>query len=259
MTRRGRLLVRYSIVIPVLNEQDNILPLVEELYTVLTGAEHEVVFVDDGSTDATPQRLADAMARFPRLRLVRHSAKSGKSAALVTGARAARGGWIVTMDGDGQNDPRDIPRLLEAAWARPEIVLAAGNRRKRDDTVAKRITSRLGNGIRRALLRDACPDTACGLKAIRRDVLLALPFFDSMHRFFPALVQGRGLHYVNVAINDRARHAGTSKYTNLGRAAVGLFDLFGVMWLLRRTTLPPTVTETAHPSPADPGAGDLTR
>lgn len=238
--------MHYSIVIPVLNEQDNILPLTEELFGVLGDGDYEVVFVDDGSTDATCDRLAEATGRFPRLRLVRHARRSGKSAALLTGVKAAKGDWIVTIDGDGQNDPRDIPALLQAVGADPRTVLAAGNRRKRDDTLAKRLASRAGNGIRRALLHDACPDTACGLKAIRRDVFLALPFFDSMHRFFPALVRSRGLHYVNVPINDRARRAGQSKYTNLGRAMTGLFDLYGVMWLLRRTTLPPAVTEVEH-------------
>lgn len=236
--------MRYSVVIPVLNEQDNVLPQAEELAEVLgAGGEFEVLFVDDGSTDATVDRVNEAMARFPFIRLLRHPARAGKSAALITGARAARAPWVVTMDGDRQNDPRDVPRLLAEAAKDDRIVLVAGMRRRRDDTLAKRVTSRLGNGIRRAMLHDACPDTACGLKLLRRDVLLALPYFDSLHRFFPALVQGRGLAYVNLAVNDRARVAGRSKYTNLGRAAVGLFDLFGVVWLLRRTTLPPSVTE----------------
>jgi dolichol-phosphate mannosyltransferase len=240
--------LRYSIVIPVLNEQDNILPLVEELVSVLGSlGEYEIVFVDDGSTDATAARLGETMARHAHLRLLRHGARSGKSAALRTGAKAAGSPWIVTMDGDGQNDPRDIPRLLEAAWADPAIVLAAGNRRRRDDTIWKRLASRIGNGIRRALLRDECPDTACGLKAIRRDILLELPFFDSMHRFFPALVRQRGHAYVNVPIGDRARRAGQSKYTNWGRAVAGLFDLYGVVWLLRRTTLPAAMTEVGKP------------
>lgn len=236
--------MHYSVVIPVLNEQDNILPLVEELAEVLgNGPAYEVLFIDDGSTDATVARIGEARLRHPVIRLIRHSAKSGKSAALRTGAAAARGTWIVTMDGDRQNDPRDVPRMLDLVAADSGLALVAGVRRRRDDTIWKRLASRIGNGIRRALLRDACPDTACGLKLIRRDLLLELPFFDSMHRFFPALTQGRGLRYANLPVNDRARTAGTSKYTNLGRAAVGLFDLFGVVWLLRRTTVPSHVTE----------------
>ncbi len=237
-------MVSYSVVIPVLNEQDNILPLVEELVAALSaGPAFEVVFVDDGSTDDTPARLCEAKARFPMVRVLRHAAKSGKSAGLRSGARAARGDWVVTMDGDRQNDPADVPRMLELIAADPALALVAGNRRRRQDTVWKKIASRTGNGIRRALLHDACPDTACGLKLIRRDVLLGLPFFNGMHRFFPALVQGHGHRYANLLVNDRLRAAGTSKYTNLGRAFVGLFDLFGVVWLLRRTTLPPAAPE----------------
>ena len=236
--------MRYSVVIPVLNEADNIAPLAEELAEVLgPGGDYEVVFVDDGSTDGTAERILAAKARFPHLRLLRHARRAGKSAALRTGIAAAKAPWIVTMDGDGQNDPRDVPRLLEAAAADPRVALVAGLRRRRDDTVWRRLASRIGNGIRRALLRDACPDTACGLKAIRRDVFLALPFFDSLHRFFPALVGYYGHRVAMLPVNDRARRTGTSKYTNLGRAAVGLFDLYGVVWLRRRTTLPGDVTE----------------
>jgi len=238
--------VRYTIVIPVLNEQDNVLPLAEELFTVLPDGV-EVVFVDDGSTDATPDRITDMLPRFPGLRLIRHGSRSGKSAALRTGVAAASHPWIVTMDGDRQNDPRDIPRMVEAAAADPAVALVAGTRTRRDDTLSKRLASKVGNGIRRSLLRDDCPDTACGLKLIRRDVFLQLPFFDSLHRFFPALVAKLGHRVVNLPVNDRARVAGTSKYTNLGRAMVGLFDLYGVVWLLRRTTVPAAVTEVTRP------------
>lgn len=239
--------VHYSVLIPVMNEQDNILPLLTELHAALAdGPAFEVLVIDDGSTDASAARVGDALALYPCLRLIRHQTRAGKSAALRTGAKAAQGTWLVTMDGDRQNDPADIPRLLAAQAAEPRLVMVAGTRRRRDDTLAKRLTSRLGNGIRRAFLRDACPDTACGLKLIRRDLFLDLPFFDSLHRFLPALVKGRGLDYVNLPINDRARTAGQSKYTNLGRAAVGLFDLLGVIWLLRRTSLPGAVTEEAR-------------
>lgn len=234
----------FSVLIPVLNEQDNILPLLEELYATLRdGPPFEVLVIDDGSDDATVARVRSTMAQHATLRLICHPSRSGKSAALRTGAKLAVAPWLVTMDGDRQNDPADIPRLLALAQVQPDLAMVAGNRRRRDDTLAKRITSRLGNGIRRAFLRDACPDTACGLKLIRRDLFLDLPFFDSLHRFLPALVQARGMAYANLAINDRARGAGRSKYTNLGRAAVGLFDLMGVMWLLRRTTLPAKMVE----------------
>jgi len=241
---QGRSGVRYSIVIPVYNEQDNVLPLAEEIIQVLgSGPAFEVLFVDDGSSDATAERLAAAKHRLPGIRLLRHTARSGKSAALLTGFKAARADWVVTMDGDRQNDPADVPALLAATMADPAVVLAAGMRRRRIDSTAKRLASRAANRIRRALLHDDCPDTGCGMKLIRRDVFLALPFFDAMHRFLPALVRQRGHAYVNVPINDRARTAGQSKYSNLGRAVAGLFDLAGVVWLRKRTTLPPAVTE----------------
>lgn len=251
--------LQYSIVIPVLNEQDNVLPLIEELFAVLgDGPAFEVVFVDDGSTDETAARIETTAGRFPSVHLIRHGRRCGKSAALRTGIGGARAPWIVTMDGDGQNDPRDVPNLRAAAAADPAVALVAGIRRKRDDTIWRRIASRVGNGVRRALLHDDCPDTACGLKLIRRDVFLGLPFFDSLHRFFPALVRRHGHGVAMVLINDRARRTGQSKYTNLGRAAVGLFDLFGVVWLMRRTTLPPAAPLAGAPLPADmpsaPGA-----
>jgi len=245
--------VRYSVVIPVLNEQDNVLDVAEELYAVLPAArpaasdraasDFEIIFVDDGSTDATVERLSTARARFPELRLIRHGSRAGKSAALRTGIQAARSPWIVTMDGDGQNDPRDVAGLLAAAERDPGVALVAGLRTRRDDTVSRRFASRIGNGVRRFLLRDDCPDTACGLKAIRRDVFLELPFFDGLHRFLPALVRARGHGVVMQAVNDRARRTGQSKYTNLGRAAVGFFDLAGVVWLIRRSSHPSTTSE----------------
>jgi dolichol-phosphate mannosyltransferase len=236
--------VRYSVVIPVFEEADNVEPLIHELFEVLAGGPaFEVIFVDDGSRDATAERIGGLRARYPNLHLLRHGRRSGKSAALRTGTRAAAAPWILTMDGDGQNDPRDIAAMLAAQQGDPACGLVAGIRRRRDDTWSKRIASRIGNGIRRALLRDDCPDTACGLKLIRRDLMLDLPFFDSMHRFFPAMTRRYGHTVQLVRVNDRARRAGRSKYTNFGRAIGGLFDLGGVLWLLRRTTRPPSVTE----------------
>lgn len=240
--------MRYSVVIPAFNEADNVQPLAEELFRVLgtqpPGAEpdFEVIFVDDGSRDGTADRVAALLPR-PGLRLLRHATQAGKSAALRTGTLAAKAPWIVTLDADGQNDPADVPALLAAADTTTGCALVAGIRRRRDDTLSKRIASKLGNGIRQALLRDDCPDTACGLKLIRRDVLLALPYFDTMHRFFPALVRRHGHKVAMVKVNDRARRAGMSKYTNLGRAIVGAYDLIGVTWLLRRTTLPSSIRE----------------
>ena len=235
--------MRYSVVIPAFNEADNVQALAEELFRVLGGGPgFEVIFVDDGSRDGTAERIAALLPR-PGLRLLRHASQAGKSAALRTGTLAARAPWIVTMDADGQNDPADVPALLAAADAMAGCALVAGIRRRRDDTLSKRIASKLGNGIRQALLRDDCPDTACGLKLIRRDVMLALPYFDTMHRFFPALVRRHGHAVAMVKVNDRARRAGASKYTNLGRAIVGAYDLIGVTWLLRRTTLPSSIRE----------------
>mgnify|MGYP001476005396 CR=1 FL=1 len=199
----------------------------------------EIVFVDDGSFDGTAERL-ERHADGDKVRVIRLARRCGKSAALLTGVRAARTPWIVTMDGDRQNDPRDIPRLIAAAerpgGKPPDLV--AGLRAKRRDTLARRFASRFANGLRRALLGDDCPDTACGLKLLRREAFLALPYFDGLHRFFPALfkIHGRGVAFLPV--NDRARQSGSSKYGNLSRAVVGLADLLGVMWLRFRTTLP---------------------
>lgn len=229
----------FSIMIPLMNEQDNVQPLVAEIYETLRDKlEFELLLVDDGSTDETVERVRAILGRYQGLRLIRHKVRAGKSAAMRTAGYLARGEWLLMMDGDLQNDPADIPRLLAEMYARPDIGMVAGNRRRRDASLSKRITSRLGNAIRRAVLRDSCPDTGCALKLIRRDLFLNLPYFDSQHRYMAALVRSHGADYVNLPVNDRARVAGTSKYTNLGRAAVGLFDLMGVYWLLRRTNLP---------------------
>ena len=233
--------MQLSIVVPVRNEQDNVLPLIEEIHAALhSGAEFEVVYVDDGSTDATPARLAEAMARYPRLRVLSHSDSCGQSTALLTGFRAARGEWIATLDGDGQNDPADIPKLIATrdAAASANLQLVAGYRRKRQDTWLKRISSRVANGVRSRLLGDATPDTGCGLKLIRRSVCLELPYFDHMHRFLPALVQRNGGATISVEVNHRPRTRGVSNYGMFDRLWVGIVDLFGVMWLQRRARRP---------------------
>jgi glycosyltransferase involved in cell wall biosynthesis len=228
--------VQFSIVVPVRNEQDNILPLLAEIHAALERSEFEVLCVDDGSSDASAQRLAEAMKAYPRLRVLSHRVSCGQSAALMTGFRAARGEWIATLDGDGQNDPADLPRLIEARdrSALANLQLVTGYRKKRQDNWLKRFSSRVANGVRSRLLGDATPDTGCGLKLIARRACLELPFFDHMHRFLPALVQRNGGATVSVEVNHRPRTRGVSNYGVLDRLWVGIVDLFGVMWLKRR-------------------------
>ncbi|HEY6966726.1 MAG TPA: glycosyltransferase family 2 protein [Burkholderiales bacterium] len=241
--------MQLSIVVPVRNEQDNILPLLEEIHAALPGqADFEVIYVDDGSTDATPARLAEAMTRYPRLRVLAHRSSCGQSAALMTGFRAARGEWIATLDGDGQNDPADIPSLAAArAGAPANLQLVAGYRKTRRDTWLKRISSRVANGVRSRLLGDATPDTGCGLKLILRSACLELPYFDHMHRFLPALVQRNGGATVSVEVNHRPRSRGVSNYGLFDRLWVGIVDLCGVLWLKRRMRRP-AVSEIRRPS-----------
>jgi dolichol-phosphate mannosyltransferase len=238
--------VQLSVVIPVRNEAENILPLLAEIHAALEGrGEFEVVYVDDGSSDATPATLAEALKAHPRLRVLAHAESCGQSAALVTGIRAARGEWIATLDGDGQNDPADIPKLLAArdGPGRPaNLQLVAGYRKKRQDTWLKRFSSRVANGVRSRLLGDATPDTGCGLKLILRSAFLELPTFDHMHRFLPALIQRNGGATLSVEVNHRPRTRGTSNYGMFDRLWVGIVDLFGVMWLKRRAKRP-AVTE----------------
>ncbi|WP_158743256.1 glycosyltransferase family 2 protein [Acidisphaera sp. L21] len=226
-----------SVVVPVRNEADNIAQLVAEIEAALATVLHEIVYVDDGSTDATPQKLLEAQATAP-VTMRRHRVSCGQSAAIVTGVRAARGTWIATLDGDGQNDPADIPALLARAQAMTDLVLIAGHRVTRRDTQTKRLASRLANGIRKRLLGDATPDTGCGLKLFRRDAFLALPHFDHMHRYLPALFIRAGGRVESVPVNHRPRTRGTSNYGTLDRLWVGIFDLAGVYWLQRRGNQP---------------------
>ncbi|MFV3073260.1 glycosyltransferase family 2 protein [Niveispirillum fermenti] len=237
-----------SVVISVHDEQDNILPLLAEIYAAMAGGPaFEVIVVDDASRDATAARVQGGLPGYPTLRLIRHEYCAGKSAGLVTGARAAAGDWLVLMDGDGQNDPADIPAMLSMLAADPSLVLVNGVRVTRRAPRSKRLASTFANRLRRAMLRDDCPDTGSGLKLMRRDLFCDLPAIDCLHRFLPAFVRGRGLAYANMPIADRPRLSGVSKYTNLHRAAIGLFDLFGVMWLLRRQKRPGAVTEVKAP------------
>ncbi len=231
-----------SVIVPVKNEQENILPLLTEIRAALEGkSEYEVIYIDDGSTDRTASILLDAMREFPRLRVLSHAQSCGQSAAVISGVRVARGEWIATLDGDGQNDPADIPNLLAVARdpAQPKnLQLIAGWRKKRKDTWLKRLSSRIANGVRSRMLGDATPDTGCGLKLIPRAVYLQLPFFNHMHRFLPALVRRNGGATISVEVNHRPRTRGVSNYGLHNRLWVGIVDIFGVMWLQRRMRHP---------------------
>ncbi|MGE5203449.1 MAG: glycosyltransferase family 2 protein [Acidobacteriota bacterium] len=241
-----------SVVIPARNEAPNVAPLVAEIRRALDGRlDYEIVYVDDGSTDDTAAALRSLAAGFPRLRFLRHRASSGQSMAIRTGVKAAQAPWIATLDADGQNDPADIPRLWEIARAAPPEppLLVAGHRRKRRDSWMKRAASRIANGIRRRLLRDATPDTGCGLKLFRRDLFLELPAFDHMHRFLPALVRRQGGSTVSVEVNHRPRERGRSNYGVFDRLWVGIADLLGVMWLMRRAKRPIVLDDAGTPPP----------
>jgi dolichol-phosphate mannosyltransferase len=234
---------RISVVVPVKNEALNILPLVEEIERACAAlGPFEVIYVDDGSADATAEQVVNARATRPWLRLVRHKASCGQSAAVRSGVQVARGPIIVTLDGDGQNDPAFIPQLV-AALDDPSVGLAAGQRLSRKG-VAKRWQSRIANGVRGRVLKDGTRDTGCGLKAFRRDVYMSLPYFDALHRFMPALVKREGYEIAHVDVVDRPRNAGQSNYGLFDRLWVGILDLAGVWWLIRRRRRVPVVQET---------------
>jgi len=226
-----------SVVVPVFNERDNIASLVGEIVAALRGQlAFEIVYVDDCSKDDSLDVLRALKATTPELRVITHARQSGQSTAIRNGVKAARGDWIATLDGDGQNDPADIPKLLLArAAAAPAIKLFGGWRVNRQDSGSKRWASKLANAIRSRLLRDETPDTGCGIKLFERAVFLDLPYFDHMHRYLPALVKRAGWQSVSVPVHHRQRSAGVSKYNNLGRAWVGLRDLRGVAWLIQRS------------------------
>jgi dolichol-phosphate mannosyltransferase len=226
-----------SVVVPVFNERDNVLPLLGEIATALRGGtDFEIVYVDDSSKDDTLAVLTAAKTDFPELRVIRHKCQSGQSTAVRNGVKAARGSWIATLDGDGQNDPADIPKLLARRDASPaNFKLFAGWRVHRQDSGSKRWASKWANAIRSRLLRDETPDTGCGIKLFEREAFLDLPYFDHMHRYLPALMQRAGWKVESVPVNHRARGAGVSKYNNLNRALVGIADLRGVAWLIQRS------------------------
>lgn len=223
-----------SVVIPVCNEAGNVGPLLDELERVLASRlRFEVIVVDDGSRDGTPEEVTALAATRPWLRTETHGRNRGQSAAIRTGVASAAAPWIAVLDGDGQNDPADIPSLL-AALALTDATMVVGERRKRQDNWIRRLSSRLANGIRSSLLHDGIRDTGCGLKVFYRDAFLDLPAFDHMHRFLPALMQQRGRKVRSIPVNHRARRHGRSKYGVKNRLWAGIVDLLGVMWLQRR-------------------------
>lgn len=233
--------MKISVVVPVHNETENVEALIAEIDQALKDQEaYEMIFVDDGSTDDTGAKLQHAMQSYPALRVLNHRRSCGQSRAVHSGVLAANFPWIATLDGDGQNDPADIPNLIEAYRQQSDNLLwmLAGFRHQRNDTGWRKFSSKFANGIRQAILQDATPDTGCGLKLFLRDKFLALPYFDHIHRFLPALIQMAGGHVISVKVNHRPRSFGQSKYGTLDRLMVGIFDLMGVVWLKKRHSLP---------------------
>lgn len=231
-------LIDLSIIIPVYNEADNVEALYHEIVLALPNDRfiYEIIFVDDGSKDGTDACLEMLSQSYETVRVVYHKQNSGQSSALLSGAKAAKYSMLVTLDGDGQNDPKDIPRLFEQLHDSHTVVL--GNRKKRDDNLLRRFSSLVGNGVRRCLLKDDCPDTGCSLKLFPRDAFLSLPHFNHFHRFLPALFKRAGFNLVNIPVNHRPRWHGVSKYGVMNRLFVGIHDLIGVRWLLKRPCAP---------------------
>lgn len=233
-----------SIVVPVFNEAGAAAALAREIHAAFQGAAHEIIFVDDASGDETVAELLKARAEVPTLRVLRHALNAGQSRAVRTGVLAARASLVATLDGDGQNDPADAPRLVRRLAEGPDrLALVGGRRLQRRDTAAKRIASRFGNGVRKRLLKDAADDTGCGLKVFRREAFLRLPYFDHIHRYLPALFLREGYETAFEDVNHRPRLTGASKYNNLGRLWVSISDLCGVMWLRSRCRSPGAVSE----------------
>jgi dolichol-phosphate mannosyltransferase len=246
-TRRART-PRVSVVVPVRNEAGNIGPLVAEITRALAAfAPSEIIYVNDGSRDETEAELRSLMETHGGLRQLRHEVSCGQSAAVRSGVAAARAPIVATLDGDGQNDPAFLPALFNLLERDPAIGLVAGQRVGRRDTGFKRLQSRIANGVRNAVLRDGTRDTGCGLKAFRREVFLALPYFDGLHRFLPALVRREGYNVAYVDVIDRPRLSGVSNYGLWDRLWVGILDLAGVWWLIRRRRRVPRVSEVSPP------------
>lgn len=228
-----------SVVVPVFDEEGAAPGLAREIAAAFEGRNYEMVFVDDRSRDATVAALTALKTELPQLRVLSHRSNSGQSRAIRTGVLAARGAIIVTLDGDGQNDPADGPKLVDALLAGPaDLALVGGERVKRQDSQAKKIASKFGNGVRKRLLKDTANDTGCGLKAFRREAFLRLPYFDHIHRYIPALMIREGYQVDFRPVNHRHRQSGASKYTNFGRLMASVSDLLGVMWLQTRSRNP---------------------
>jgi dolichol-phosphate mannosyltransferase len=232
--------VELAIVIPVLNEAESLAPLLEEISSALAGQRgYEIIVVDDGSTDTTRVELSRCRERCPELRVIHHQTRCGQSAAIATGVDAARANWIVTLDGDGQNDPADILRLYRTLREAPaDVGLVIGHRTRRRDSLPRLVSSRIANRVRALVLGDGTPDSACGLRAFARETFIHLPRFDHMHRFLPALVQRQGRRVLSVEITHRTRSGGHSKYGLHNRLWIGIMDVLGVWWLMRRALRP---------------------
>jgi dolichol-phosphate mannosyltransferase len=245
LTPADRDAVAVSIVVPVRNEADNVAPLIAEIVDALGSRwAYEIIYVNDGSTDATADRLAAMMKQHPQLRQLKHAVSSGQSAAVRSGVRAARGAIVATLDGDGQNNPAFLPDLIAAVEkGGGRVGLAAGQRVGRKDTGFKKLQSRIANGVRNSILRDGTRDTGCGLKAFPREIFLSMPYFDGLHRFLPALVRREGFDIAYVDVIDRPRHSGVSNYGFFDRLWIGIMDLAGVWWLIRRKKTTPVATE----------------
>lgn len=235
--------VSLSVVVPVKDEAGNAGPLAREITAALKGEDTEIIFVDDGSTDATAAELAALKTELPNLRVIRHGRNSGQSRAIRTGVRAARGDIVATLDGDGQNDPADLPKLIATLKANDRFGMVSGVRAKRKDNFSRRLASSLANGFRRRALNDTAVDSGCGIKAFRREAFLALPYFDHQHRFMTTLMLREGYDVGFADVNHRPRLHGRSKYTNLQRMFAGITDILGVRWLQARTKPDPEPTE----------------
>lgn len=233
-----------SIVVPVFDESGAAPTLAREIAAAFAGRNFEIVFVNDASGDDTAARLTALKAEIPQLRVLSHAKNAGQSRSVRTGVLAARGAIVVTLDGDGQNDPADAPRLVDRLAAGPEtLALVGGERVKRQDSWSKRYASRFANGVRQKLLKDNATDTGCGLKVFRREAFLRLPYFDHLHRYLPAMMMREGYETAFEPVHHRARETGASKYTNFGRLKASFSDLIGVMWLQSRARQPGGVSE----------------
>lgn len=238
-----------SVIVPVMNEQGNIRPLIDEIGAALAGRDYEIIYIDDGSDDGSADELATAASEVDRLIVLRHSVRAGQSAAIRSGLLRSSGKLICVLDGDGQNVPADLPHLIEElAGIRPATGMAGGVRTKRVDSFMRRKASAFARFVRATMLKDHHPDSGCGIKVVDRDIFMQLPFFNHMHRFMPTLVRRAGGEVLAVSVAHRARGAGASKYTNLNRLLVGIVDIIGVIWLLARADKSSAVTVVSLPS-----------